>query len=238
MEVFLDKYYAIINFAVVFLPAIIGLLVYKKFKNNLIKYFIWFCFYVVFVEIVGYYEFFIEKFESLQFINELIKDSVFQNSNWWYLIAWTLVGALFYSFYFRSLLNSPRLKRLLKYFAILYLIFFVVFFIKDFATITWSAQIPINIANALIIVVSVLAYYVEILLSDKILSIFSSVNFYIAASVLLWHLVLTPLSFYEVYFNRSDMDFSIMKAIIYLICNTFMYLTFTFALLWCKPQNN
>ena len=237
METFLNKYYALINFGVVFLPAIVGLVLYKKYKGTAVKYFIWFCFFVAFIEIIGAYEIYIEKIKSLHFLKELISESIFENSNWWYLIFWTLGGALFYSFYYRNLISSWRLKNVIKYSAILYFLFFTFSFVKNFNEIPYSAQIPINIAESILIVVAVLAYFMEILRSDKILSIFSSVHFYIAAVVLLWHIIMTPLIFYEMYFNKFDMDYAIMKAMIYLSCNTLMYLTFSFALIWCKPQN-
>jgi len=236
LEAFLDKYYALINFGLVFLPAIVGLVLYKKYNNTLVKYFIWFCFFVVFVEIIGAYELYVEKIESLRFIKELIVGSIFENSNWWYLIFWTLANVLFYAFYFGKLISNRQLKRVIKYLAILYLIFFLVFFLRGIKEMHTSAQIPINIVQALIIVIIVFTYFVELLKSDKILSVFSSVHFYIASIILLWHLVMTPLIFYELYFNKSDMDYAIMKAVIFLSCNTLMYITFSFALIWCKPQ--
>jgi uncharacterized membrane protein YfcA len=61
LEVFLNKYYALINFAIVFLPAIIGVYSYRKYKNTHAKYFIWFCVYVAIVEIIGSYKVMFEK---------------------------------------------------------------------------------------------------------------------------------------------------------------------------------
>lgn len=238
MEAFLDRYYAIITFGVVFLPPIVGFLVYKKYRTTPIKYFIWFCFFVAFVEIFGAYPTFINKFESLSFFNNYVKDSIFQNSNWWFLIFWNLIGALFYAFYFYNLIDNTSFKKLIKYLAVFVFCVCTFDFIRNIDNIAHSSNIFITFFCAFLIIVAVLLYFVEVLNSDKVLSISTSMSFYIGATILLWHLIINPLSFYEVYFNRSDMDFSIMKAIIYLICNTFMYLTFTFALLWCKPQNN
>jgi len=238
LEEFLNKYYAIINFAVVFLPAIFGLVFYKKHKNSIVKYFIWFCVYIAIVEIIGSYRTMFDKIPSLNFISAYLDGTFLENSKWWYLIFWTLINVLFYAFYFGRIINNQILKKVIKYLAIFYFVFFVVFFVKGFDEITTSGQIPINIAQAIVIVIIVFAYFFEILKSDKILSVFNSVHFYIAAVILLWHLVMTPLIFYELYFNKSDMDYAIMKAVIFLSCNTLMYLTFSFALIWCKHQNS
>jgi hypothetical protein len=238
LEAFLDKYYAIINFAIVFLPAIIGLLLYKKYKNSLVKYFIWFCVYVGFVEIIGAYPKFINKFESLNYLNELLKDSLFVNSNWWYLIFWNFAGALFYAFYFYNLINNGRLKIIIKYLSFLFVCIFIIYFIKNIKILPFNSNSFLTISSAILIVATVLMYFVDVLKSDKLLSVFRTMSFYIGAIILLWHLITNPLRFYDMYFNRSDLDFAIMNAIIFLGCNTIMYVTFSIALIWCKPQNN
>lgn len=222
----------------VFLPAVVGVLLYKKYKKTDAKYFIWFCIYVAIVEIIGSYNFLLDKLEPLYFIKSFFEGTIFENSKWWYLIFWTLGGALFYAYFFWRLVESKISKKVIKFSAIIYFSFFVLFFIIGFDEITTSAQIPINVAEAFLIVLSVLVYFLEVLKSDKVLSIFSSIYFYIGAVILLWHLIMTPLTFYELYFNTSDMDYAIMKAVIFLVCNSIMYLTFSFALIWCKPQNN
>lgn len=238
METFLDKYYAIINFAIVFLPAIIGLLLYKKYKNSLVKYFIWFCVYVSLVEIIGAYPKFINELESLNFLNELLKDSLFVNSNWWYLIFWNFAGALFYAFYFYNLINNSRFKIIIKYLSLVFVCIFIIYFIKTTKIIPFDSNTFLTILSAILIVTTVLIYFVDLLKSDKLLSVFRTMSFYIGAIILLWHLITNPLKFYDMYFNRTDLDFAIMNALIFLGCNTIMYVTFSIALIWCKPQNN
>lgn len=238
METFLDKYYAIINFAIVFLPAIIGLLLYKKYKNSLVKYFIWFCVYVSLVEIIGAYPKFINELESLNFLNELLKDSLFVNSNWWYLIFWNFAGALFYAFYFYNLINNSRFKIIIKYLSLVFVCIFIIYFIKTIKIIPFDSNTFLTILSAILIVTTVLIYFVDLLKSDKLLSVFRTMSFYIGAIILLWHLITNPLKFYDMYFNRTDLDFAIMNALIFLGCNTIMYVTFSIALIWCKPQNN
>lgn len=101
-----------------------------------------------------------------------------------------------------------------------------------------SAYWGITIFGALIVLFGAVSYFIEVLKSDKILDFYKSIDFYISATVFIWWLVITPISFYNIYFTTADWNFIILKWQIYLFANIFMYGMFSFALLWCKPQNN
>jgi len=204
----------------------------------MVKYFIWFCIYVCFVEIIGAYNVYINKFEQLNFLSGFLSGTLFVNNKWWYLLFWNLLGSLFYAFYFNKLMSNTLQKRIIKYLSIVFVLIYMYFFINKINEIPSSSNTIFNILNAILIITVVLMYLIEVLKSDKVLSIFHSMSFYIGATILLWNLIMVPLTFYDIYFNRSDMEYSILKAFIFLGCNTFMYLTFSFALIWCKPQNN
>ena len=135
-------------------------------------------------------------------------------------------------------MSNTLQKRIIKYLSIVFVLIYMYFFINKINEIPSSSNTIFNILNAILIITIVLMYLIEVLKSDKVLSIFHSMSFYIGATILLWNLIMVPLTFYDIYFNRSDMEYSILKAFIFLGCNTFMYLTFSFALIWCKPQNN
>ena len=77
----------------------------------------------------------------------------------------------------------------------------------------------------------------EILLSDTILVFYKSINFYISVAILIWWLIITPIVFFEKYNTTSDWDYVFLKWQIKLFANICMYLTFTFALIFCKPEN-
>ena len=79
---------------------------------------------------------------------------------------------------------------------------------------------------------------VKIINSQEILFFYKSINFYIAAVILIWWIITTPLMFYNMYFTSSDWTFVLLKREIILLANIFMYSSFTIALLWCKPQND
>lgn len=233
----MNDYYTIITFTVVVLPAIVGLLLYKKYKGKTVKYFIWFCVYIVIIEIIGNYNLVLDKFEPLYFIKEFFKGSLFENYNWWYIIFWELATALFYAFYFYNLIKNVWFRKIIKFSTLVFVIIFLGYFMNNLDTISTQRHSFFIVSSAILILLSVLMYFIEILKSDKILTITRSMNFYIGVAILFWHLIITPLTFYDIYFNPSDMNYSIIKGLIYLGCNVFMYLTFTIALIWCKPQN-
>ena len=90
--------------------------------------------------------------------------------------------------------------------------------------------------GALIILLCTIFYFIEILQSEKILIFYKSLNFYISAAIFIWWLIVTPIVFYDIYMSNSDWNFIFLRWQIYLFANIIMYLTFTFALIWYKPE--
>ena len=72
--------------------------------------------------------------------------------------------------------------------------------------------------------------------SYKVLNFYNELYFYISSAFLIWYLITTPLIFYQIYFSTADWSFIFLKWQIFLFANVFMYLTFTFALIYCKPE--
>ncbi|GAL73156.1 hypothetical protein JCM19302_3037 [Jejuia pallidilutea] len=72
---------------------------------------------------------------------------------------------------------------------------------------------------------------------------YKSLNFYISAVIFIWWLIIAPLTFYDVYYKYEigvgvfDKAFVDLRFQIFLFANLFMYLTYTFALIWCKLEN-
>ena len=118
---------------------------------------------------------------------------------------------------------------------VLFSIVYISLNIDDF----FNSSLPIiGILGAIIIFLCAVFYFLEILLSDSILLFYKSINFYISAAIFMWWLIVTPLVFFENYNTTSDWDFVFLKWQIKLFANIFMYLTFTFGLIWCRPQKD
>jgi hypothetical protein len=238
MEDFLREYFSFLNKAVEIVAAIVAILVYKKYRKTKVKYFLWFLIYVFILELIGGYTVYVSKFEFLQGVKNMLKDTLIEKNYWWYNIFWTIGSAMFFSSYFIISLKTKAFKKTLILGRAIFLIaslVFILFNLNDFFTSSLTFS---TILGAILVLLSTVLYFIEILQSQKVLSFYKSVNFYIAAVVFVWFLIRTPIIFYDVYFSVKDWDYVILKAIITLSTNIFMYVTFSIALLWCKPQNN
>lgn len=210
---------------------------YKKYKNTSLKYFIWFLIGVLTMELIGSYPSYVENFEFFSKLELFLEGTRFEKNNWFYTLFWKIGATLFFVYYFRSLVINPIFKKILKGLAVLFILNAVFTIVSNFDEFFIKSFSSINITSSFLIVIAVTFYLIQVLQSDKILSFYKSPNFYIAATILIWYLITTPLIFYDIYFSREDMPYVILKSAIMLFSNIFMYLTFTIALLCCKPKN-
>ncbi|RIA09911.1 hypothetical protein OE09_1757 [Flavobacteriaceae bacterium MAR_2010_72] len=227
----------LLNEGVIILAALTGILCFNKFKNTSVKYFIYFLIYVVFVELLGYYPTFSLYYKPFNWIQSLTEGTLFEKNFLWYSIFWVVGSALFISFYFRLLYENQLYKKSVKYITILYVIFSIVYFIFNYEVYYNGELKAILFFGAFIILLCTVLYFLEILQSDKIMSFYKSFNFYVASVFLIWFLIKTPISFYQIYYSTSDWNFVFLRRHITLFTNLFMYLTFIFAFLCCKPKN-
>ncbi len=236
MEDFIRQNYLYINEGVIILAAIVGLICLKKFRNSHARYFIYFLVYVVFIEILGYYPKFTLEVESLNWIGHLTKNTVFEKNFLWYTIFWQMGSTIFLSFYFRKILDNNLFKKVVKNTLSVYILFSIVYSIINFDVFYYDFIITIWILGVCQIMVCIILYFFEILGSEKIISFYKSVEFYVAAVFFIWFLIKTPLSFYQIYYNKNDWSFVYFRRNITLCSNLFMYLTFAFAFVYCKPE--
>jgi hypothetical protein len=237
MDFFLNNYILFVHFVEV-LAAVVAIFCYDKYKQTPVKYFIYFLVYVAIMELIGAYPTFVEKYESLSEAKEFLKGTKFEENNWFYTIFWTIASAVFYSFYFGQFIESNYSIKVIKYITSIFIISSLVYILLNWNSFFVSSFYFVDIFSASVILLSVVLYFIEVLKSQKVLIFYKSINFYIAAVLLIFFLIKTPLLFYDVYFSRSDMDYLRLNATISILCIAFMYVTFSFALIWCKPQNN
>ena len=237
MSDFIKDNFLYLNEGVIILAALIGLLCLKKYKKTVVKYFIYFLVYVVIIELLGYYPRFSKNYESLNWIQNLTKGTLFERNFLWYTMFWKIGSALFISFYFRLFSENVLYKNIIKYITYIFIITTIVYFAFNYEAYYNSELKLIRFFGVFIIILTIILYFVEILTSDKIVAFYKSANFYIAAVFFIWFLIKTPLAFYQIYYSTADWNFVFLRREIALFSNMFMYLTFIFALLWCKPQN-
>lgn len=234
MNDFLLKYYNNITFSVEILAAVTGLILYKKYKPTAAKYFIWFLIYLSICDFLNTYVYYIANNSFLSFL----KGTVFVWNYWWTTLYWEIGAIVFFSFYYHKILNNSKFKKTVLYFGYIFFVFSVVYILNNWEDYFVRFFPIISILGALIIFLCAVFYFIEILQSDKILTFYTSINFYISSAIFIWWLIITPLVFYDIYNSNKDWNFIFLKWQIYLFANIFMYLTFTFALIWCKPEKN
>ncbi|AUP77518.1 hypothetical protein C1H87_01790 [Flavivirga eckloniae] len=222
------------------LAAVTGLLLYKRYKFTAAKYFIYFLAYLTICDFFSFYT----RYVSPGKVFDFLIGSVFEKNHWWSTLFWGIGAILFFGFYYHKILENKAFKNIVKYSSYSFLFFSIVYIALNWDKYFNSFFPVISIFGAVIIFLCAVLYFIETLQSDNILTFYRSLNFYISAAIFVWWLIITPLDFYDIYFTyevgnpNRDWDFIFLRRGIYLFANIFMYLTFTFALIWCKPENN
>ncbi|WP_417856704.1 hypothetical protein [Xanthomarina gelatinilytica] len=233
MREFLYDYYTFLTKSVEILAFDVSLIVYKKYKNTPVKYFIWFLGWIVFVETIGNYPRHLKDYN----LEYLIEGTLIEQNYWWYTISWASVATIFYSWFLSQKYDSNTLKTIIKFCIYGYVLTMLVTAIIDYKLFFENRPTYITVLNVAIIILSTVSYLYNLLNSEKLLNAFKSLYFYVAIILLVWWLITTPLNFFEVYNSDSDWDFVAIKWTIKLIANIFMYLGFAFALIFCKPES-
>lgn len=241
IDFLLDKnfyLYIILEFS----AAITGIFCLKKYTKSPVKYFIYFLVFVAFAELFCAYNYFVRPNKFLYFL----KGTKFEKNHWWANIYWVIGAILFYAFYYRKILHTILFKNIIKTLQYVFLIFSIVYIALHWEAFFNSFFVVLDLSGALVIFACTVLYFIEILLSDKILHFYKSINFYISATIFIWWLIITPMSFYDVYYKYEvgkslysfyDQEFYRLRRLVFLFSNIFMYLTFIFAFIWCKPEN-
>ncbi|HZW63818.1 MAG TPA: hypothetical protein VFF15_09275 [Flavobacteriaceae bacterium] len=235
MQEFLEFLYQIKSFiymAVEVMAAVTGLLLYRKYKHTPVKYFIYFLVYVVFIDSIGRYSYFVRGDGIFNFL----EGTLLERNYWWYNLTWVINATVFFGWYFMKVLKSNLFRRILKISIYCFVIFSVVVILLTLPAVFKSSMPSLAIFSALIILQCVTFYFLEILQSDRVLTFYKSINFYICCAILVLWLVQIPLVFFEQYFSLADMNYAYLKNYISIVAVPYMYITFTVGLLVSKPE--
>ena len=216
--------------------ALVGLICLKKFQSTTTRYFIYFLIYVVCVELLGYYPSYSYVNGSLSWIGRITLGTILEENFLWYTLFWQIGSALFLSFYYYKILKSELNKKIIRFSLIFYLLFSLVYSVLNYEVFYNDQLKLIWILGVGQSILCIVLYFLEVLNSDKIMTFYKSFEFYVASVFFVWLLIKTPLAFYQIYFSTADWNFIFLRRDIILFANIFMYLTFVFALLWCKPR--
>ncbi|MWW23682.1 hypothetical protein [Algibacter lectus] len=234
MEEFLLTYKFLITTGVESLAAVTGLFLFKKYKSTAAKFFIYFLVYLTLCDFLANYPRYVKDGGLFSFL----QGTVFVKNYWWGTLFWKIGAIMFFAFYYNRILKTTSFKKILKVSAFSFLLFSIGCILLNWDDYFIMSFPSISVFGAFIIFLCTVCYFIEVLKSDKILTFYKSLNFYISFAIFIWWLIITPIVFYDVYMSRLDWNFIFLRWQIYLIANITMYLTFTFALIWCKPEND
>ncbi|WP_298500132.1 hypothetical protein [uncultured Algibacter sp.] len=234
MNDFLLEYKNTITFSVEILASVTGLLLYKKYKSTDVKFFIWFLVYLTVCDTLGNYTEYIHDGGILNFLEGSIIDQSY--CYWWYTTFWKIGAIMFFAFYYRKILEKKLFKKIIQICSYIFLTFSIIFIVLNWDDFFNKFFPAISVLGAVIIFLCTVFYFIEILQSEKILTFYKSINFYVSTAIFIWWLVVTPLVFYDIYMSNADWNFIFLRWQIYLFVNILMYSTFTFALIFCKPE--
>nr|WP_239000309.1 hypothetical protein [Hyunsoonleella ulvae] len=221
------------------MAAITGVLYLKKFSKTPVKYFIYFLVFIAISEIFGAYNYFVKPDKWLHFLI----GTKLEKNHWWTNIYWVIGAIMFFSFYYINILETQSFKKLIKVARYSFLTFSIIYVIVNWQDFFNHFFIVLNLLGAVIIFLCAVLFFVEILLSEKVLVFYKNINFYISATIFIWWLIISPMTFYDVYYEYEigighfDKEFLYLRRQVFLFANIFMYLTYTFAFIWCKPEN-
>lgn len=238
MRDFLKDNYSILNDGVILFTVLVALLVFNKYKGTNVKNFLWFLIYVFFVDFLGGYPHYVSEYSFLKDVESALKGTLIERNFWWFNLFWKIGATVFFLSYFIRLIKNIKFRKVLIVVRLMFLIFSVSYLVFHIEELFNKTIVFNSIIASVAILFSAVLYFIDILKSDKVLTFYKSVNFYIASVIFIWYLVRTPIIFYDIYFNISDWDFVFLRNEIFLISNMFMYVTFSIALIWCKPQNS
>jgi len=153
---------------------LIGIYNYKSYKNTFNKYFLYFLGYGIITELIGgnFYKLF-------NFTNHIVYN------------LYAMVQFLFYLWLFSKYLKKEKNKQIAKYFIYLTILFFILNTLF-FQSIIDISQSYFFLFGGVLLIVTILLFFVEILNSDSILKIKSLLIFWVATGVFLFQLGFIP----------------------------------------------
>lgn len=193
-----------------------GFINYSKIRDSLyIKLFLIFIAYSLLTEISAF------------IIGVLLRINTFPIFN-----TWNLVNHFFYLFFFLHLLQNSLKRKIVIFIIGIYAVFtaVVIAFYVDFLTKFLSIN---SVIGSILIVISIMIYFSELLQSDEILNLKKSIYFWISLGVLLFNIGFIP-----VYIIAEFIVFGGVFKIITFLLNLLMISCFVTGFIVSKKEYN
>jgi len=211
------------------IAALAGTYYYIKTRDYQMKIFVWYLWFVVFVETFGMYGYVLQN----NYDNELfiwLKNSVLCYNTWLYNI-FSFVSILLFGKFYKSIVKDDLSRLIIIYSVIAYVIFTILYFALSGTFFTKSLPYGV-LLETLMVFIFVMLYYRYLLRSDKILYFYRLPLFYISSSLFLWYFCVTPLFIFDGFIYEINKSFIEFRNFYLFVVNILLYSCYTFAFLF------
>ena len=211
------------------IAALTGTYYYFRTKDDQLKLFVKYLWFIVAVETLGMYTYVLQNnYDSEVFI--WIKNSVFCSNTWLYNI-FSFVSVMIFGVFYHRIITDDLSKKIIKFSVILYALFVIIYF--SFSGDFFKKTIPYDVfLETLVVFILAMLYYRQVLKSDDILFFYKQPVFYISTGLLLWYACITPLFIFDGYFFAINSSFVHFRGIYLFVSNLFLYLCYTFGFIY------
>jgi hypothetical protein len=200
-----------------FITAVIGTIYYYKYKNSILKYFLYLLWYTSLNDVLGYFYQDITNAANNYFIY-----------NFYQVLRFSII-----LFIYKSYVESIEYKKLIKVFIGAYCLSVVInFFVEDFFE---TYFVNTFIIGATLIATSVLFYLFEVLKSDKVLYVTESLIFWVSFAHLVYFVPNVPFYIVRKYYSDSSSIPYIFMINYFLLLVYYLILILGF--IWSKPES-
>lgn len=200
-----------------FITAVIGTIYYYKYKNTVLKYFLYLLWYTSLNDVLGYFYQDITNAANNYFIY-----------NFYQVLRFSII-----LFIYKSYVESIDYKKLIKVFIGAYCLSVVInFFVEDFFE---TYFVNTFIIGATLIATSVLFYLFEVLKSDKVLYVTESLIFWVSFAHLVYFVPNVPFYIVRKYYSDSSSIPYIFMINYFLLLVYYLILILGF--IWSKPES-
>lgn len=196
------------------------------------KYLVVVLWYTVISDLIGAYAP-IGYFSDYKYFG-FVKDTLIVRNLWLYN-CYFLISYSFFIYYFISYLTNEYYKKIAKYVIGLYVISGISYIIISNTFFTAYSIFSITVGS-LLLLISIILFYLDVLKSDEIIKLKRYLPIYISIGVLFFNLCVVPLQLFSKYFKAINELYVNISSFISLIGNVFMYSAFIIGFLMCTPK--
>ncbi len=211
------------------LAAIFGTVYVVRYREDTpTRYFVIFLWITVFVEVIGGISGYIGRWESFSFLED-----TFLEKNAWLYNLYSIISYCVYFLFFKYNIRGRNNYRIINIIIVTFIVSSIgyLIFSKEFFEVQSSF---IMIIGTLLLMTVIFIYFFQLLQSDRILDIGSSIVFYVAAGALVMHLCITPLLIFIQFFSiEKSPEFVEVFTIIIPCTIIFTYTCYSIGFLVC-----